>query len=616
MTHYTHFFGPHLHKQTSILNTLKIAKNDFGATSLQIFVGNPRSGRMSQKTFDQYKDEAINVREFLQNNNMRLVIHSPYVFNFAREPNTDDAFWINELWHELCLSQELGSIGCVLHMGKSVGLQRDIAEKNMIDSISIILNKMKSLNMTTKLIIETSAGQGTELFTTENNSIEPLIRLWNSFDKELQKYLGFCIDTCHIHSAGYNIETTQAIDKLFEDFDKSIGLQNLLLIHLNNSSTKYNSHVDRHGTLKDGSIPTDSLLHFATKSFTYNIPVILETIGDFLEETTILSNLSKQIQHITHYGGSRPIPKYINMPTIDVSNKLMKYIDDTKINEISIINDEETCGCCSSNQHFDIENSNNIMLVDLGYLFHYRYHATKRNMMFVYKNKPDEIKNIDDNMIHDTFISHLHQQLQTITKKYKLNKNDIFFCKDDRKHNFWRTKLYPEYKANRGTADDLCLEWQAELHKIVKDYGNFLQLDECEADDIVYLSIKSIIDKYPNKQITILASDKDYLQVLDRSTIKLLDGSGKEIIGTNRNDAKKHLWTKILTGDNSDNIPPVVKGCGPKTAEKLVDDPKLFIGWIKEKDCKAQVEFNRSLISFKYIPPQFIQQFNKLYSFK
>ena len=613
MSHNIHFFGPHLHKQVNVLNTLQVAKNDYGASMLQIFVGNPRSGRMSQKTFDQYSNEAINVRNYLENNNMRLVIHSPYVFNFARDPNTDDAFWINELWHELCISQALGSVGCVLHMGKAVGLKKDIAEKNMIDSISIILNKMKSFNMTTKLIIETSAGQGTELFTTENNSIEPLIRLWNSFDKELQKYFGFCIDTCHIHSAGYNIEKTQYIDKLFDDFDESIGLHNLLLIHLNNSSTKYNSHVDRHGTLKEGSITTDSLLHFATKSFTYNIPVVLETIGDFLEETTILSNLSQQIQHITHYGGSRPIPKYINMPTIDVSNKLMKQqnIDDTKTNNYI----DEECGCCSTNKIFNVENSKTIMLIDLGYLFHYRYHATKRNMMFAYKNKPDEIKNIDDNMIHDTFFSHLHQQLQNITKKYKLTKNDIFFCKDDRKHNFWRTKLYPDYKANRGTADDLCLEWQFELYKIVPQYGNFLELDQCEADDIVYLSVKSIIQNYPDKQIIILASDKDYLQILDRSSIKLLDGAGKEIIGTNPNDAKKHLWTKILTGDNSDNIPPVIKGCGPKTAEKLIDDVKLFIEWIKEKNCKKQVEFNRSLVAFKYIPKEFIELFKKSYSF-
>jgi deoxyribonuclease-4 len=609
-----HYFGPHLHKQTSILNTLKIAKNQYGASSLQIFVGNPRSGRMSQKTFNQYKDESVNVRKYLQDNNMRLVIHSPYVFNFSRDANTQDPFWINELWHELCLSQELGSIGCVLHMGKAVGLKKEIAEKNMIDNISIIVNKMKLLNMTTKLIIETSAGQGTELFTTENNSIEPLIRLWNSFTKEQQLYVGFCIDTCHIHSAGYNINTNENIDKLFNDFDKSIGLNNLLLIHLNNSSTKYNSHVDRHGTLTDGSISTDCLLYFATKSFTNNIPIILETTGDFLSETTMLSNLSQQIQHLPHSGGCRLLPSSIIMPSIKVDEKLImnKDIDENK--------DVDNCECCENlyenenHKKYDLQNSNIIMLIDLGYLFHYRYHATKRNMMFAYKNRPDEIKDIDDNMIHDTFFSHLHQQLQNITKKYKITKNDIFFCKDDRKHNFWRTKLYPEYKANRGTADDLCLEWQAELYNVVKNYGNFLELEECEADDIIYLLSKSIIKKYPNKQIYILASDKDYFQILDRPTIKLIDGSGKETIGTNPNNAKVHLWTKILTGDNSDNIPPVIKGCGPKTAEKLINDKDMLINWVKEKDCFEQIKFNRSLISFKYIPSQFTEIFNKLYS--
>jgi deoxyribonuclease-4 len=516
---FSHHFGPHSNKDKDILTTLNNVKSTLNCSALQIFVGNPQSGRMSQKSYDNYISQSPQIRDFLKTHNFRLVIHSPYVLNFGSNPDCDDPYWIDYLWKELSIANELTAIGCVLHMGKanSKGVKSEVgtAESHMIKSISKLLDKMHQHNFTTKLIIETCAGQGSELFATENNSITPLIRLWNSFTPSQKQHLGFCVDTCHIHSAGYAIDDQTNINKFFQDWNDNIGIENLTVVHLNNSKSPYNSHVDRHGTLTNGSIPVDCLLHFATKCFTNHIPIILETIGEFKPEIDILTTISNKTTSVCN---PRPLPIY------------NKYIDNQIIDYTKESPTIETCHCCNTNNTFDVSKSQKLLFVDLGYLFHYRYHATRRNLICARKDTEDV------NMLHDTFINHLEDQLAKLTKKLKLSKNDIFFCKDSRKHTFWRTELFPDYKANRGTADDLCLEWQYEMFEIVKKYGNFLELEHSEADDIVYLSIKTIINKYPNKEIIILTSDHDYYQILDRPTIKLIDGAGKETIGTNKKE--------------------------------------------------------------------------------
>jgi deoxyribonuclease-4 len=597
-----HNFGPHSSKDKDVLTTLNNVKTSYNCSAAQIFIGNPQGCRISQKTVDNYLNQAPAIRNFIKSNNFNLIIHSPYTLNFGTNPDCDDPYWVDYLFKELSIANELTSIGCVLHMGKanSKGIKNtvSIAETHMIKSISKLLDRMHENNMTTKLIIETCAGQGSELFASENNSIEPLIRLWNSFTSTQQKYLGFCVDTCHIHSAGYSIDTIQNIDTFFENWNNTIGINNLTVVHLNNSNTPYNSHVDRHGTLTSGSIPTECLLHFASKCFINHIPIILETIGDFHSELSILTELSKKTQSITN---PRSLPIY---------NKI-NFINDKSLDDIKQPSNIEICHCCNNNNNneFNVSKSQKLLFVDLGYLFHYRYHATRRNLICARKDTEDE------NILHDTFINHLEEQLSKLTKKLKLTKNEIFFCKDARKHTFWRTELYPDYKANRGTADDLCLEWQYEMYDIVKKYGNFLELEHSEADDIVYLSIKTIQNKYPNKEIIILSSDRDYYQILDRPNIKLMDGSGKETIGTNTKDAQKHLWIKILTGDITDNIPPVIKGCGPKTAEKLIDNPQEFKQWIIDKRCNEQIIFNRQLVAFHHIPQTYINLFSSTYKF-
>ena len=125
----------------------------------------------------------------------------------------------------------------------------------------------------TKLIIETPAGQGTELLTDLNNFIE----FFNSFTKEQQKYLGICLDTAHTWALGYELD--EAYDILFKK-----NAKNITLIHLNNSLVNKGDKKDRHATILNGNIPNGKMNNFIALLKKYKPNIILETPSSSYKE--------------------------------------------------------------------------------------------------------------------------------------------------------------------------------------------------------------------------------------------------------------------------------------------------------------------------------------------
>lgn len=126
---------------------------------------------------------------------------------------------------------------------------------------------MINKNMKTKLIIETPAGQGTELLTNLNDFID----FYNDFSKEQQKYLGICFDTAHTWALGY--ELIEAYNILFKKNSSDI-----IVIHLNNSMVEKGDLKDRHSIMLDGKISVDNMNDFICNLKNKKIPlIILET---------------------------------------------------------------------------------------------------------------------------------------------------------------------------------------------------------------------------------------------------------------------------------------------------------------------------------------------------
>lgn len=276
--------GAHINKNKTILNTLNIIKKN-NCNVLQLFVSNPRSINLTN--IDKYIKDSTDIVNYCNNNNIKLVIHSPYTINLAKEFKNDkrdidisDCYWIKLILNELYISDLINSIGCIVHVGKYTNLDINIALNNMKISIKYIISIIIEKKINSKLIIETPAGQGTELLS----NIDDFIKFYNSFSKIEKKHLGICIDTAHIWSSGYDLD---------EAYNKFLikNKNDILVVHLNNSKKDKKSHVDTHEELNKGKIKYDDIIKFV-KNIKNNPLFVLEKPSDNLEE---------EIKNINYY---------------------------------------------------------------------------------------------------------------------------------------------------------------------------------------------------------------------------------------------------------------------------------------------------------------------------
>jgi deoxyribonuclease-4 len=167
-------------------------------------------------------------------------------------------------------------------MGKNTDkVSYEEAFQNYVENIKKILHITRNIEGKPKLILETGAGQGTEVAT----DLSELGRLRKSLTEEERERVGFCIDTCHIFTAGYDLRNEEFVKTLENYIEMSLGWENVLVIHLNDSLSKLNQKVDRHADISYGNITktykdTQGFIKFIKMCNDKNIPLILETPGD------------------------------------------------------------------------------------------------------------------------------------------------------------------------------------------------------------------------------------------------------------------------------------------------------------------------------------------------
>jgi apurinic endonuclease APN1 len=212
----------------------------------------------------RFRKLAPDVCKYLRKVGMKLFIHSPFSLNLAKEVTFENA---------------LGAEGCVLHFGKSVKLDRAQAEQHFYDNLVYVLEN--TTNLKAKLYIETCAGQGTDLYATKDGSLDELVRFYSQFTEKQKEKIKLCVDTCHIFAAGYDINNEEGAEAFWMEWQHKLGIESLGVIHMNNSSKPFQSHVDRHAALAHGHIGIRGLTTFAQHADMHEIPMIIET--PFLE---------------------------------------------------------------------------------------------------------------------------------------------------------------------------------------------------------------------------------------------------------------------------------------------------------------------------------------------
>ena len=258
------YYGAHASIAKGIVNALKTI-NDAGGNIVQIFISNPQ-GRGTKKRTEK---ELLEIKKYQMDNDMKLVIHSPYVLNFAKPFNSNN-WWVKQMITELKIGAKINSLGSVVHFGKHLKLTRKEGLINMKKSFEYIVDNIPS---NAYIILETAAGQGTEL----GYDLEEFAALYNSFSDKYKKNIKICIDTCHVFVAGYDLSSKKNVDVFFKKFNKLIGIKHVVLIHLNDSKPELGKRVDRHENLEKGHIGLDGINEVIKYAKKKKIPIILET---------------------------------------------------------------------------------------------------------------------------------------------------------------------------------------------------------------------------------------------------------------------------------------------------------------------------------------------------
>ncbi len=241
-----------------------------GAEIFQFFSRSPRGGQAPKLT----KEVVANWQQAIKANGIKAsYIHAPYYINFASLNNKIRFGSISVIREEL----ERGSILGVRAMMTHLGSAKDVGEvKGTAMVIEGLTKVLHGYSGSTKFCIENSAGSGAVIGDTFEEIAEIIKKTEHNLKK--RNIIGVCLDTQHSFASGYDWRGgSVAINKVLNKFDKLIGLQRLMAMHINDSKAEFNSHVDRHEDIGHGKIGKDVFELMIRNPRLKKVDFILET---------------------------------------------------------------------------------------------------------------------------------------------------------------------------------------------------------------------------------------------------------------------------------------------------------------------------------------------------
>ena len=256
----------------------------YGANVMMVYTGAPQNTR--RKPIEELNAE-IGKKFMAENGIKEVVVHAPYIINLAnttKEGYID--FAIDFLKEELRRAEAVGATQVVLHPGSHVGAGVDVGLNQIIYGLNQVITK----DQTVQIALETMAGKGTELART----FEELARIIDGVT--YNEHLSVTFDTCHVHDAGYNIKND--LSGVLTQFDKTVGLDRIKVLHINDSKNPVGAHKDRHENFGFGEIGFDALMNVIQVPEFKNLPKILETPWIKVEDKVQIAPYKKEIEMI------------------------------------------------------------------------------------------------------------------------------------------------------------------------------------------------------------------------------------------------------------------------------------------------------------------------------
>lgn len=266
------------------LSTTKGFKNmgkealEIKANTFQFFTRNPRGGKA--KDIDEADIECL--KEIMKENNfVKVLAHAPYTLNACSADERTREFAIETMADDLARMEYLPNNLYNFHPGSHVKQGVEVGINYIVDMLNTVLKP----EQTTKVLLETMAGKGSEV----GRNFEEIAEIINRV--ELKEHMGVCLDTCHVYDAGYDI--VNDLDGVLEEFDRIIGLHRLHAIHLNDSKNPFESHKDRHEKIGEGSLGLEAITRIINHPKLRHLPFFLETPNElegYGKEIEILRN--------------------------------------------------------------------------------------------------------------------------------------------------------------------------------------------------------------------------------------------------------------------------------------------------------------------------------------
>jgi len=207
-----------------------------------------------------------------------ILPHDSYLINLGHPDRAGLKKSRTAFCEEMARCEQLGLKYLNFHPGSH--LKKRSPEQcldRIAQSIDLALEKTSGVTA----VIENTAGQGTNL----GYRFEHLARIIDNVSDKTR--VGVCLDTCHLHGAGYDIRSAAAFEKTMEEFDRLVGLRFLSALHLNDSKKDFNSRVDRHESIGKGGLGLAPFEFIMNDPRFDRMPLVLETPDDTLWEAEI-----------------------------------------------------------------------------------------------------------------------------------------------------------------------------------------------------------------------------------------------------------------------------------------------------------------------------------------
>ena len=263
------YVGAHVSASGGVYNA-PINAMAIGAKAFALFTKNQRQWAAKpletkdiDRWFKELEKSGIQTKHILP--------HDSYLINLGHPETDARAKSFDGFVHEIQRCEILKLDRLNFHPGSHL---RKISEEECLNNIAEAMNRAIEITKDVKLVIENTAGQGSNL----GYKFEHLAYILDKIEDKDR--VGVCIDTCHMFTAGYDIRTRETYDKTWNEFDAIVGRKYLMGMHINDSKPPLGSRVDRHDSLGLGKIGWDAFRFIMNDERMDDIPLILETINE------------------------------------------------------------------------------------------------------------------------------------------------------------------------------------------------------------------------------------------------------------------------------------------------------------------------------------------------